>query len=56
MNETVQIPIPVGRPTIQEPGGDPGGCDNFADTLFTAGSRYEDFAEEATQLDRKSVV
>lgn len=46
----VVIDVPVSRPTLERPQGDAGGADSLATTLYRAASRYEDFAEEATQL------
>ena len=46
----VVIPIPVSRPELKRPEGDVGGADALATTLHRAAGRYQDFADEATQL------
>ncbi|WP_121256268.1 alpha/beta hydrolase [Nocardioides ferulae] len=47
---TVTIEVPASQPTIRRPEGQPGGSDTLAETLYTAASRYEEFADEADQL------
>lgn len=44
------ILVPASKPTIRKPDGDAGGCDDFAQTLYTAAGRLEEFGDEATQL------
>lgn len=47
---TVTIEIPASRPTLRKPEGDAGGCDSLSETLYAVSGRYEQFGEEATQL------
>ncbi len=48
---TVTIEVPASQPAaIRKPEGEAGGADGLADTLYTAAGRYEEFADEAGQL------